>query len=342
MLARRGTRALLTALAVTLAVVGLAGCRTSPDVAAYVGPGTISVTQLNDAVAAREQSDTTVAAYAHAHTTQYTQQVLGYLVTQRVYTQVAQRYGVQVDDGAVRARITQLLAGNDPAQVYGQLAQQGISRADVFENVRQQLVRQQVAAKKGLAGALSDAALQARYQQVKDSLAQREFGYITVPDQATAQSVLAQLTANPAAYPALAAQYAGSYTVPTLQPRTTDQIPAQIASQVASAQPNTGFTVPLQQSGGVVVVFVGNSVVPTFEQAKPQLQQEAQTAVDGQAQKLVDQVRSGLHITVNPRYGVLKSGTVTAPTGGVVDILGSSSASAPASAPAGPSGTPGS
>jgi len=33
--------------------------------------------------------------------------------------------------------------------------------------------------------------------------------------------------------------------------------------------------------------------------------------VDTAAQKLVNQVRSSLHVTVNPRYGVLKNGTVT-------------------------------
>ena len=48
---------------------------------------------------------------------------------------------MQVSDDAVRARIAELLGADDPDDVYSQLAQQGISREDVFENVRQQLVR---------------------------------------------------------------------------------------------------------------------------------------------------------------------------------------------------------
>jgi peptidyl-prolyl cis-trans isomerase SurA len=342
-LARRGPlRVLLAGVAVALAVTGLAGCRTSPTVAAYVGDTHISVADLNSAVSAREDADKTVATYARTHGAAFTRQVLGLLVTQQVYEEVSRRYGVQVDDSTVSARITELLADNDPAQVYAQLAAQGIGRSDVFENVRQQLIRQAVAAKKGLAGPLSEASLQARYEQAKMSLAQKQFGYITVPDQATADSVLATLTADPSQYAAIAAQHPGQYTQPALQATTADQIPSALASGVSSAAPNTGFTLPLQSAGGVVVVFVGTTVVPSFADVRAQLAQQAAAQVDTSAQKIVDQVRSSLHVTVNPRYGVLKNGSVTEPTGGVVDILGSSaSATAPASGASTPTSTPG-
>jgi hypothetical protein len=338
-LARRGPlRVLLAGVAVALAVTGLAGCRTSPTVAAYVGNTHISIARLNSAVAAREDADDTVAAYARGHRTAFLRQVLGLLVTEDVYTEVSRRYDVHLADSAVRARITELLAGEDPAQVYGQLAAQGIGRTDVFENVRQQLVRQAVAAKKGLAGPLSEASLEARYEQTKNTLAEKQYGYITVPDQATADAVLAQLTAAPAQYPTIAAQYPGTYTQPALQAVTADQIPTALASGINAAAPNTGFTLPLQSAGGVVVVFVGATVVPSYADVRAQLAQQAATEVDTAAQKLVAQVRSGLHVTVNPRYGVLKNGSVAEPTGGVVDILGAVSSASASSAATSTSG----
>lgn len=336
MRARRASlRILLAGSAVALAVTGLAGCRTSPTVAAYVGNRTISVGTVDAAVAAREHADPAVAAYAKAHQAAFTRQVLTFLVTDDVYNAVSDRYRVRVSDDAVRARITTLLAGNDPAQVYGQLAAQGIGRRDVFENVRQQLVRQQVATKAGLSDALSESALQARYQQVRSSLAERQFGYITVPDQATADAVLAQLNGNPAAYPTVAAQHAGTYTLPALQPQTADQVPSALATGFKSAAPNTGYAVPVPQVG-VVVVYVGDTVYPAYAEVRGQLQQEAQSAIDTKAQQLVDTIRTKLPVTVNPRYGALEKGSVAEPSGGVVDILGSGSSSAAASS----SGTP--
>jgi hypothetical protein len=333
-LARRGSaRILLAGVAVALAVTGLAGCRTSPTVAAYVGDTHISVDRLDAAVTAREDADKAVAAYARGHETAFTRQVLGLLVTQQVYAEVARRYHVAVEDSAVRARIAELLADSDPAQAYAQLAAQGIGRADVFENVRQQVIRQQVAAKQGLAGPLSEASLQDRYQKSKNSLAQKQFGYITVPDQATADSVLATLTADPTQYETVAAQYPGQYTQATLEARTADQIPSALSQGVTAAAPNSGFTLPLQSAGGVVVVFVGTTVYPTFEEVRAQLTQQAASEVDTSAQKLVDKVRSGLHVTVNPRYGVLQNGSVAEPTGGEVDILGSAGSSSSAAAP---------
>jgi peptidyl-prolyl cis-trans isomerase SurA len=128
----------------------------------------------------------------------------------------------------------------------------------------------------------------------------------------------------------VAAQHPSSTTLPDLQLLPADQVPTPLAQGVAAAKSGTGFTVPVPQVGGVVVCFVGRRVVPTFEQARATLVQEAQTAVDQAGVKLVEGVRSDLHVTVNPRYGVLKNGRLTSPTGGVVDILGTGSGTATA------------
>lgn len=322
----RVLRALVAAAAALVAVVALAGCRTDPGVAAYVGEDRISVSQLQSAIDQR-MADPAVAAAAKGKEAEFSRLVLSRLVDQRVYAAVVDHYGLQVTDEQVNSRLALLLGSEDPAQVYQQLAAQGIARDDVFENVRQQVIRQQLAARDGLTGGLTEQALQARYAQERDSLAEVNLGYITVPDQATATAVLAQLTANPSAYPTLAAQHAGTYTLPQVQPHPRDQIPQPLADAAAKAAPNTGFTVAVPQTGGVVVGFVTGLTYPSYASVRPQLIQEVTSAIDQKANPDVAKVRSGLEITVNPRYGVLKNGQVVPESGGVVDILGSTGAS---------------
>jgi hypothetical protein len=144
--------------------------------------------------------------------------------------------------------------------------------------------------------------------------------------------------ADPTSYPTVAAGHPGQNTLPAPQVLDTTQLPTQVASQIDAAAPNTGFPVPLQGSG-VVVVFVGSSVTPTYAEVRPKLVEEAAAPVDKAGARLVSKVRSAMRLTINPRYGVLKGGSVTQPTGGLVDILGKSgAASSPAAPPAGGAG----
>jgi peptidyl-prolyl cis-trans isomerase SurA len=324
---RLARRRLVAGLLLAVALGGVTGCRTDPNVAAYVGDNQITEAQLDTAVQQRLE-DKAIAAYAKAQGADFTRRVLSLLVDAQVYTAVAERYSVTVSDADVRARIEQLLAGQDAQAAYDQAAQQGYSRADVFENVREQLVRQQVAKAKGLADDLSVASLRAAYEKEKESLLRTQLGYITVPDQATADAIVAQLNANPRAYAQFAARFPGNTTLPAPQARTADQIPPQLADAVAAAKPNTAFAVPVQEVGGVVVGFVGGRSYPTFEEVRPDLENKAASTVDAAATKIIETVRGDLDITVNPRYGVFENGVIKAETGGVVQILGGSAASA--------------
>jgi hypothetical protein len=330
-LKRRVPRVLATGFLLAVSVVGLSACRTSPNVAAYVGDAQVTVTELDSAVAER-LADDEIAAYAKGKEDEFTRRVLSLLVQEEVYAAAAERYDVQVDDDDVRARIAELLGNDDPDAVYSQLAQQGIGREDVFENVRQQLLRQQIAAADGKAEGLDEAALRARYAEVRDDLAQISFGYIVVPDDATADAVLAELTANPANYPAVAARYPGA-SLPALVTKGPDELPTALAGGITAAAPNTGFITPVR--GAVVVTFVAGPVVPTFEQARPDLETEAADQAEQAALSIVDDVRTDLGVTVNPRFGVLKDGKLVAGGGGLVDILkDGDAATAPAAAPA--------
>lgn len=335
MLKRRAPRVLLSGFVMALAVSGLTACRTSPNIAAYVGDEQVTVTELENAVARRLENPE-LAAFAAEQPDQYTRQVLSLLVGAEVHAAAAERYDVQVDEDDVWRRIQELLAGSDAAAQYSQLAQRGVGRADVFETVRQQLIRQGIAEAEGAAEEPTEAELRARYEEVREELAEVSFGYITVPDEATAAAVLAQLTADPAAYPAVAAQYPSPTTLTALETRAPDDVPPPLAEGIAAAKPNTGFSTPVPEAGDVVVTFVEGPVYPLFEDVRPQLEQEAAGAAQAAGGKLVDEVRKDLGITVNPRYGVLEEGELVPGEGGVVDILEEGGENTSASA-----GTPG-
>jgi hypothetical protein len=320
-LKRRVPRVLVSGFVLAVAVSGLSACRTSPNVAAYVGESLVSVSELEAAVADR-LTDERVAAFAADDEAGFTRRILGLLVQEEVYAEAAERYDVEVDDDDVRARIELLLGEDDPDEVYGQLADQGISRQDVFENVRQLLTRERIAESGGQVEAPDDAALQARYEEVRETLGEVSFGYIAVPDQATADSVLAQLTANPAGYGAVAAQYPGSYTLPALESRAVEELPDVLAEGINGAAPNTGFTTAIPETGGIVVTFVAGTVYPSFEEVRPQLEQEASQAAEQAGQEVIAEVRDDLGVTVNPRFGVLEDARLVPADGGVVDILG--------------------
>ena len=330
---KRLPRVLVSGFVMAVAVSGLTACKTSPNVAAYVGDERVTVTELENAVERRLEGDPDLAAFAAEQPDTYARQVLSLLIGAEVHMAAAERFGVQVDDDDVRRRLEDLLAGSDEDAQYAQLAARGIGRADVFETVRQQLVRQEIAEAEGAAEAPTEAELQARYAEVREELAEISFGYITVPDEAIAAGVLAQLTADPASYPALAAQYPSPTTLTTLETRAPDDVPPPLAEGIAAAEPNSGFATPVPEAGGVVVTFVAGPVYPPFEDVRPQLEQEAAGAAQAAGGELVDAVREDLGVTVNPRYADLgDNGELVEREGGVVDFLDDGGADAPADA----------
>jgi len=313
----RASRVVSTGMLLALALPALTACRSSPDVAAYIGGAQVTVAELERAVDERTR-DEDIAQFAEADRAGYTRQVLGFLVQQEILAAVAERYDVSVDDAAVRARIDELIGEQDPDDVYAQLAQQGVSRADATENIRQQLVLEEL----GEAEAPDEAALRERYAEVRDDLAGLEFGIITAPDEAQAEAVLAELTADPAAYPAVAARYPGSSTLPELVRGDPGEVVPVLAEQIQAAPAGSGFVQPLEAAGGVVVGFNAGEVTPTFEEARPELEAQEEADAEEAARGRVAEVRDDVDVTVNPRYGVLdEDGRLVPGGGGVVEIL---------------------
>ena len=326
MTARRGTlRVLLAGGTVALAVTGLSGCRTSPTVAAYIGSDQVSVSQLDSAMTERT-ADPAIAAYRQAHGADFTRKVLNVLILHDVFDAAAEHYGVSVDEGAVQSEITRQLGNSDPASVFAQLAQQGISRDDIDESIREQLLVQRIAAAAGKADT-SDTALRARYTKALPTLKTVQLGYINVPNQAVADAVVAQLRAKPTDYPAVAAKYPGQYTLKAPEATTPDKVPGPLAATVAQAKPNTAFAVTVQDLPGVIVGFVGAVRYPTFEEQRSALEQAAVADSEAAGSHLVTDFQKTLHVTVNPRFGSLQNGKLVPVTDGIVKLAAAASAS---------------
>ncbi|SDC49833.1 peptidyl-prolyl cis-trans isomerase SurA [Geodermatophilus telluris] len=303
-----------------LAAVSLTGCRTSPSVAAYVGDEQVTAEELQAAVDER-LADPAIAEAVGGAGGDFSRQVLTLLLREEVYAAAAQRYDVAVTDADVSGFVDRSLAGQDAEALFAQAASQGFSRDDVLESARQQLLRRELAEAAGEAEPLDEAALRARYEEVRGGLEQVELGYLVVPDQLTADGVVAELTADPAAYPAVAARFPGQNTLPAVQPVALADVPAPLADGVTTAAPGTAFAVTVPQVTGVVVVYVGQRATPAFEEVRGQLEDEAATGAEEAGAALVDEVRADLDVTVNPRYGALEDDVVRPADGGVVDLL---------------------
>ena len=307
----------LTAAAVAgLALAGLVGCRTAPNVAAYVQDERVTLTELEEAVDER-LADDVIAQGPGAERETYTRAVLNTLVQDEVHAAIAEERGIEVSDQEARDLI-ELLTGRDLDAAFTSLAEQGLSRQDVLAEGRRLAIRLALAEDEGLTEPLSDEALQERYEQVRTEATELEFGYITVPDEDAAEQVVAALEADPDRYDELAERFAGDFTVP-VQTLSPQQLPGPLAEQALAAEPNTAFAVPVEETGGVVVGFVGE--YPSFEEQRPRLEAQAVNEIDEAVRPMVDEYRETLDVDVNPRFGEFRDGEIQDAGDGVVEIL---------------------
>ena len=325
-------RLFLTLPAVSLiAVLTLAGCRTEPSIAAYVGDFTISTDQLADAIDER-MADDNIAEVVEPGDPDYQRVVLSQLVQQAIYRELSANYDVEVSDRAVEAKLDEFLSedGSQSAQdVYARIAsEQMLAEVDIREEVRRILIREAIAAEEGLDALTQEPALMQRYEEIKDQLSTIELGFITVPDQETADETLATLLADPNSYAGLAATYAGPNTQPTLRSAPLTDVPAPLVPSVQQTPAGQGFTIAIPETGGIVVGYVASLEVPPFEEVRDEIRTEAAGGVDAAVAPIVTEFISGLDIDINPRYGTLNQGRVVPDAGGgVVQILEDSGAS---------------
>ena len=305
----------------TATVAALSACRTSPGVAAYVGGEVITTPQL-DAAVQEGLSNESVADLYDGRIPEYRRIVLQELVATEVYDAAAERYDVAVSEANVSAFLdAELAQSGDPDAFFDQQAIEGRTEANVREQVRRFLLNEQIATAIGLDAATSDAALRELYEQTRGQYGEYELGIISVPDQATADAVLAQLTADPASYADVAANYPNPNTFAAPESGTAEQLTG-IGVDPALLAPGQGFSDALLPTGEITVVFIFAITYPEFEDLRAtleqQVRQEQQTAIDAELQA----VRESLDITVNPRYGTFDdSGSLVPDDRGVVSVI---------------------
>lgn len=319
--APRLSRPLVVGVALLAALLALSACRTSPGTAAYVGTQTITTAELDSAVDAGLR-DATIADVYDGRLAEYRQLVLQGLIDTEVYDAVAAKYGVEVSDAEVSQRLADILEGQGvaAADFFAEQAGQGRSEAAVREQIRQFVITEEVAAQAELDDATSEAALQAAYAATREQFAQFSVGLITVADQATADAVLAALTADPASYVEQATAYAGPNTLPALQTATAEQL-VNVVPDVSALEAGQGFTDALLPTGEITVVFIASIDYPAFEDLRPTLEQQASEQVQAAVQSELQEVRESLDIKVNPRYGSYDAGVLGPDDSDVVSVL---------------------
>ena len=197
--------------------------------------------------------------------------------------------------------------------------------------MRRFILGEEIAQQAGLDVGTGESALRERYDATREQYAQFEVGLVTVADQATADAVLAQLSADPASYADVAAGYPNQNTLPAPQAATAEQL-AGIVEDPSSLVAGQGFSDALVPTGEITVVFITGISYPSFEDIRPTLEQQAAQEVQTALDTELASVRESLDITVNPRYGRFDdSGTLVPDDRGVVDVLDDGS---PAAEPA--------
>lgn len=304
-----------------LAVLALAGCRAEPSVAAYVQDGTISTDQLDTAIEQR-LADPNISAAVEPGDADYQRLVLNQLVQQEIYRILSADYDVAVSERAIDTTIEELLSAGGSRSVQDEFvrlaSEQKLAEIDVREITRQLLIREQIAAEEGLDGPTQEPALMQRYEETKDQMSTIELGFITVPDQESADTVLETLLADPSSYPAVAASYPGPNTATMFLSGSVADLPAQLAPSVLQTPVGQGFTLAVPEAGGIVVGYVASLQVPSFEEVRDQLLSEAAAGVDEAARQFVAEAVADLDIDINPRYGTFDEGQVVPDTGGGV------------------------
>ena len=319
-LKRRAARVLLSGFVMTVAVSGLTACRTSPNVAAYVGEEQVSVTELENAVAARLE-DPELAAFAEGQQAEFTRRVLSLLVRAEVHDVAAERYGVQVDDDDVRRRIQALLAGATRTRSTASSrsrasAGRTSSRPCGSSWCARRSPRPRARPRRRPRPNCAPGTRRSARSSPRSPSATSPF-----PTRRPPRACSPSSPRTPPPTPRWPRSTRVRRRWPRSRPAARDQIPAPLAEGIAAAAPNTGFSIPVPEVGGVIVTFVEGPVYPPFEEVRPQLEQEAAGAAQEAGGALVDAVREDLGVTVNPRYGVLTDGELVPGDGGVVDIL---------------------
>lgn len=306
---RTPRRLLTSAVTAGLAALVLTGCGSSPvraGAAATVGQQRITTTELGDYVT-RGLKDPQAQQQLGANRAGFERDVLARLINHDILVEAAKRDGVSVTSGQVDARMAQYeQQAGGAAQLVQQAAQNGVSKQDLRGFVSDLVLSDALADELTKDVQVPAAQLQALYQQNAKQYDRVHAAHILVKTKAQAESILAQVKADPSRFAALAAKYS---TDTSNKDKGGDlgfagrgDFVKPFEDAVFAATP--GSYIVVHTSFGWHVVHVIEHVKRTLAEATPDLrraalQQQRQQAVAAELAK----VAKDLGVKVNPRFG---------------------------------------
>jgi foldase protein PrsA len=325
---RRARIGVLAATAVAL--LGLSGCRTSPGAAALVGDFRISTETLQHEVNTALADPAAQASFG-SDRAGFARTQLGRLISNRVIAITAAEHHITVSPSEIDAQIdsfAQQAGGMD--QLIRSAAEGGVPESELRLFVRYYVLQQKLGDALVADAPVSEADLQQAYQQNIDQYDQVHSAHILVKTKELADTILAQVRANPDKF----AQLASQYSIDTSNKDTggdlgfagRGQFVPAFSDAIFSAKP--GSFVEVHTKFGWHVVHVIEHKKTSLEDAtsdlKSSLLQDTRTRL--LSQTLSEQGRK-LGIHVNPRYGRWDSAQGT-----VVPVGGGGAVSSPAPA----------
>ncbi|MCW2680491.1 MAG: foldase [Frankiales bacterium] len=343
---KRTPRRLVLATGALLLLTGCGGTnQVRAGAAALIGTERITTTELQ-AIVERGLADPQAAQQLGADRAAYQRQALSRLINSAVLEEAADAQGVEVTQGEVAEQL-ELFAGQAGGReaLEQQAAQSGIAPEDLEPFVRSIVLDQQ------LGDALTEdvqvpaADLQALYQENIAMYDRVRTRHILVPEEATARTILGNVTRDRARFAPLAVQFS---TDTSNKDKGGDlglagrgQFVPEFENAVFGAK--TGDVVLVQTQFGWHVVEVLERQTTTLAEAEPELRRTAlQAERQAAVQSLLQETSADLGIKVNPRFGTYNSETgQVEPIASANDVLTPNEGQAPPAGPAGEAPTGG-
>ncbi len=306
----RSPRRLATAtVAVSLAALVLSGCGKDPvrsGAAATVGQARITTAELAGLVS-RGLKDPQAQQQLGADKPKFQRDSLARLIRHQVLAAAARKERVTASPGAVDAKIADFerQAGGS-AQLLQQAAQGGVSSQDLRPFITDLVLTDALGDKLTEGVDVPAEQIAAMYQQNAAQYDQVHTAHILVANKALADSILAQVKADPSQFAALAAK---SSTDTSNKDKGGDlgfagkgSFVKEFEAAVFAAKPGEYLEVKTQF--GFHVVHVMERRTTTLEQAAPELRRGALAKQrDQRVGQLLSKLARDLRVKVNPRFG---------------------------------------
>lgn len=305
--------------AAAAAVVMLAGCgEQHPGAAAFVGNTRISASDLTDRVS-RSLVDPQAKSKLGTDRPGFERRQLSQLIDHQLIVAAARDKGVTVSDGQVDARIQQYAdQAGGRKKLDQQAAQNGIAPSDLPGFVRDIVLTDALADKLVADVPVPDAQLKALYASNLDQFDQVHVAHVLVKDKATADRILATVSANPSTFADQARQFS---TDPGSKDKGGD-LPftgrggfvKPFSDAAFGAKP--GAFVEAHSEFGWHVIHVLERRTTTLAQAAPDLRRQVlKDERTKRLQQALTDTANRLKVTVSPRFGKwnAKTGQVDAP-----------------------------